>query len=271
MKPFTSFTDEAPWAAELECAPLFVDMSHALKEEGWMLAPADLRDAPYEIDAERAIIRINAHGLGKRSLDRSAYFRHAACLNLILALRTVYMAGPEIAFDPLSHILAARMAQADRFCAVIDIAFHLRLEGEQGLWRHVIGEQYGDMALKYKETQENLGPLADSDMAWAQAFLRFFDSPDRLKACDHATLEMMDNDPGMIGTTAFSPDALNIWIPGQLAGKLSSPRVSDVVDAVNAAHLRAIIADRETTKVAGIAFRDEELARRFFPDFILDA
>ncbi len=271
MKPYTSFTDDAPWAAELEAAPLFVDMAHALKEDGWMVAPADLRDTPYEVDYDRAIIRINAHGLGRKSLGRSAYFRHAACLNLILALRTVYMTGPEIAFDAQSHMVAARMAMADRYCAAIDIAYHLRLEGDQGLWRHLIGEQYGDMALKYKETQESLGPLADPDVAWAQAFARFFDNPERLKICDHATLESMDADPDMIGRTGLSLDALNVWVPAQLAGKLSSPRVSEVCDPVNAAHLKAIIADRETTQVAGISFRDEELARRFFPDVKLDA
>jgi len=264
-------TDIAPWAKNLAQSPVFADMAASLYEDGWVFACADLREESFRIDPQGRVITVNTHGLGKRSLQKSLYFRNDACLNLIMAVETALNAPPDRGLDPLSHILLSRVQAATRICTAIYVAWDISLEGDQSLWRHCIGENFGDMALTFVDVMESKGPLADEDAAWTNAFLRYFDNAERLKICDHATLEKMDS-----GLLALGEDGLHVEDLGHLREDLamrllSSPRYMTVQDPVNLAHLRAIVSDRSTVRVAGIGFRDARLARRFFPDLETDS
>lgn len=160
------------------------------------------------------------------------------------------------------------------------VAWELRAEGSPELWRHLMASEEGDMAmifLGYLERNPYSSSLHESMQA---AFTQWYRQEERVRACDHETLDYMDTlmaeyaHKDVFGAQRLQSAGIEVFscLPDKSAylqdmGReiMIDPFYSGLDDEINQAHFVQILHDLKVTYVEGVPFRDKALAEKIFP------
>lgn len=250
---------------------------------GWSISLCSQNAFDFTLDLDEKIISLDHSDLEAGSLAASEHFLSAMMISMVKALRDVWQqkrnSGYENMFNPESILLLERIRAADSCILAVLVAWELRSEGFPGLWRTMIGSDYGDLALSFSGTLEREPSSAFTQHALSHTFRQWFRDDARVAACDHETLDMMDgllalDKPHTFGKKApthicvelFSclPDR-TAYLRGDGAEILRNPFFCGLGDPVNQTHLFQILHDSQAHYAGGVAFRDAGLAAMIFP------
>lgn len=275
------------WCATmLANSPVFKDLWRNASKDGWFLSLTGLHNQGYQLNLPRKTLYLDDFGMDADMLSRSDYFRHDILMNLMRALRDVWHESQERdltdLYAPENILILERVRAADCDTVAILGAWELRGAGYPQVWRHVIGAPEGDMALSFTQYLERDPSALFDGSALAYAFRQWFAGNERVNACDHETLEYLDDlilsddtDPN-----PFGQDRLTGKIIEQLSNLpdgvcylkrlgdmiLEDPYYAGMNDPINQAHLFQMIYDLKVTMVNNVPFADGKLARKIFPD-----
>ena len=141
------------------------------------------------------------------------------------------------------------------------------------------------MALRFtKALERDPGRLFDGS-APIEAFHEWFENRDRVAACDHQTLCMIDyyleeaKENGLyakkrpkaqfVESLSRLPDK-SYYLRGYGFAIAKDPHFSGMEDEVNQAYYLQIKREMESTTIGGVAFRDAELAAKIFPEGLVN-
>lgn len=252
--------------------------------DDWTLAGKDLDDKDYVIDEPSRTITLNTRGLSPGAILCSHHFQNKVVLSTLAALRAAWQAerkgDAHRMHRPDIWPLIDRVLNADIAAMATRMAYEIRNTGGSGVWRHALGDAWGDIAVGYAKTMDH----ADASAACAGAFMQWFSKGSRIDACDYATLSEMDaalasltmNGRGQIGEGAIrclTIDPLSgVSYLGSLAGHIAGdPAWRNINDPVAEAHFSQIIEDIGATHIGYLSIRDKKLAARLFPDALINA
>ncbi|MBU6235334.1 MAG: hypothetical protein KGQ41_05780 [Alphaproteobacteria bacterium] len=254
----------------------------------WMIEEADLDGKPYEIDADNRLILLDTRGLTKAAIARSDYFRNMLAMQTFAGLRAAWQA--ERAFEarnmhrPDLWLFIGRLAEADIATLSARMAFEAKLEGDETIWRHAMGDENGDIALMYLHELERRPFIENDTAALALAFAEWFRKPNRVTATDSETLSMMDdmidnltmNGRGRMGEGAIrcltiDPLTGSSYLGVSVAEFAGDPVWRGIADPVVEAHFLQVMDDIGTIRMGAIGIRDKKLAARLFPEALVKA
>ncbi len=257
---------------------------------GWSLALEPLGGPDFHLDVPQKLIVLDTNNLLIPALGRSEYFRNALLISFARALRDIWQEKRHGAFDevygPEAVLSLERVRAADLDVMAVLIAWELRGEGASYLWRHMIGSEEGDMALRFTSVLEREPAAAFTNKALQAAFVQWFQEPVRVNACDHETLNALDAilmECGVLsgevaqpfGDKKLTPVGVEVlsclpdktaYLQGFGDEILRSPTFAGLDDLVNQSHLMQIMHDLKSVRVQGIPFRSVELAAKIFPN-----
>ena len=272
------------WAATLLSeSPMAGALLSAAQDQGWRLALNDLGTGGFHVDSAAKIIELDHYGLDARSLGASAFFRNDLVCVLAKALRDVWHEERWGAFEEQYRAEAVLMLEraraADTDSLSILIGWELRGAGYSDIWRHILGSDDSDMAKVLTNILQRYPTALYNGMALAHIFRQWYADTARVDALDHSSLEHMDfvmreaDDRSIVfgdknvsaadfEKLSMLPDS-TVYLK-ELGETVSrDPFFNSLDDPINQAHLFQIVYDSKVTYVAGIPFRDEELARKF--------
>lgn len=273
-----------PVAHRLRASPTACALIEALGPD-WRLEGGDLDGAGYMIDAAEDVIVLDTGGLSNAALARSDYMLNALTLHAFASLRAAWQddraAAARAAHRPDLWLLIERILAADSAAMTLRMAYEARLEGDEALWRHALGDDCGDMAVSYARRRER-HPFVQSDEAAIQAaFIQWFARDERVESADAAALAMLDEslpDLTLEGLGRLSEAAIRCLTLdpchgakrsaiGALAAELAGdPAFRAIRNPVGEAHFLQIMDEIGTTRMGAVALRDKKLAARLFPE-----
>lgn len=283
---FQNNTDILAWCVSvLSLSPACRMMLREAAGHGWHVVLGDLGKHDFHLDVPERLIVLNQSGMSFISLSNSGYFRNALLVSFTRALRDVWQEKRHGGFDehygPDEILMLERVRAADCDVVSILVAWELRGAGSPELWRHMIGSEEGDMAMAFSMHMERDPSSVFTGAALSAAFNQWYLSEDRINACDHETLEYLDNlisdhgGPGIFGDKKLTRIGVEVlsclpdktaYLRGLGGNILADPRYYGMCDPINQAHYMHIVRDAELTYAGNVAFRDAALAARIFPE-----
>ncbi len=276
------------WAlAKMSESPNARIMLIEAEKQGWSLAMDTLGGDDYHIDVPEKLIVLDDQGLMPAALGRSEYFKNAMLVSVIRALRDVWQEKRLGAFEDhytvQSTLMLERLRSADIDIIGVLTAWELRTKGHSSLWRHLLGGEDGDIAMRFAAILERDPSALYNGKALLGAFTQWFRDENRVDLCDHETLDYLDMVLAEHENTAIQPfgnqniRAFDIerlsclpdktaYLLGFGAEILADPLYAGLNTALNQAHFMQICNDLKTTLVQHVPFRDASLAARIFPN-----
>lgn len=273
------------WATgTLSCSPSALAMLNEAMAQSWSLSMENLNGPDFHLDVPEKRIVLDDGGLSASALGRSEYFRNTILAALCRALRDAWQEKRHGAFDeiygPEAVLCLERVRAADLDVMTVLVAWELRSENMGSLWRHLIGGEDGDIALRYSAYLEREPAAGFNGRALAEAFAQWFRDESRVDACDHETLNYMDylldeytgnqsfgdKKPSKTGIEILSclPDK-TAYLRGMGHEILHSPFYAGMSDPFNQIHFMQIMHDLKVTRVQDVPFQDAALAEKIFP------
>lgn len=269
---------------------LLADIGHAGQD--WVLCFEHLPDGDYAIDEDLNTVWVDTCGMLPEAIAQSVYFSNTLRANVLRAVREIWHAcnaqrglyEDARDLDVESLIKAERVKAADIECFTILCAHETQGFGASSeIWRHMMGGDVGDMAIVFGRTLERAVSAHNRiDLAMQEAFKQWYRDAPRVDACDHRTLEELDQEllcedgrPQPRRVTIKPADLCRMTQRGCGEGSylgdlnvrlLRDPAYADMHDPINQAHLLHIMHDLEVTRVGDVPFRNADLARLIFPD-----
>ena len=271
-----------------QTATLFEDFISDLSGD-WRIDFDDLNtNVHYDLDIDENIIILPSFGLKPEQALSSHYFRPQILIGLVEALRMVrhveWLEGALSQYNPETILLIGRICVADTSAHLIKTAHQMKTHyDDNSLWKHLLCGEWSDMAQAYatsldqlqKDTTLNIDKAQSKAMA--TAFNRWFASQDRIKDCDHDTLNLID---GMIAEKTLFENKLlarnaitcltlesgdqSTYLSADLQDDiLKNPYYRSINDPINETHFMQIMSDMNSHRVGGLVFRDPLLAARF--------
>lgn len=259
--------------------------------DDWVIEYRDLNGVSYDLDIENRTIILHNFGLNHDALMTSLYFKPQVILALAESLRMVrhveWLDNMLHRYHPHSIILMGRICVADAMTHKIRVAWDMKCDDEDAAWKHLLCSDLSDMTVAFSNMLEKLLSSGfDNDIAYqksmAASFNQWFADENRLKQCDHDTLNLMDD---MIADhTTFQSQPLNhntvscMTLPygDEKQSYLDSSLVKDILknpyysmidDTINQSHFMQVVEDMNKFHIGGLTFNDADLAARFaFPD-----
>ena len=252
----------------------------------WQINFDDLNGSAYDLDPDQNKIVLHNFGLRAEQALASPYFRPQINLALAEAMRMArhveYLDGRLSSYNPAAVISIGRICVADTAVQKIRFAWNEKSAGNHALWKHILCGDMADLAAIFETSIES---YFGNGMGWAQAvnqacasiFNKWYACPDRVKTCDHDTLNLIDNfiaddiefgqnnfDIDMIRNLTIEPAETVSYLDDQLIKDLlKNPYYSSISDGINQTHFSQITMDISTTRIGGLSFQDKNLAVRF--------
>lgn len=258
-------------------------------DKGWSIALDDRDGGDYCMNVEARLLILDNGGLSGNALTRSEYFLNRLLITFSKALRDVWQekrfGGFDEDYGPKDVVLMERVRFADLDTLSVMIAWELREAGYEECWRHISGSETCDLAMAFANYLERRPAAAlDLRQALLAAFKQWFCEESRIDACDHDTLEYLDEvleasqlvnpfgqkTPGRINIEMLStlPSGA-AYLQGQGGEILDSRKFCEMTNDLNSAHLTHIMNDIESITIENISFRDPDLARKIFPEMFV--
>lgn len=100
--------------------------------------------------------------------------------------------GPDFSLKPEDFLKLSRCEEADVVAAAHLAAWELRSAGVPFLWRHFLSDADGDIAVVFEHCVADNPQNQFNGIALKAAFNQWFAEKERIAACDHFALEMLD-------------------------------------------------------------------------------
>ncbi len=286
------FADEhvLVWACNiLKYSPSARAMLKEAADKGWSITLEDRNGGDYCMNVEARLLVIDNGGLSGNALARSEYFLNRLLITLSKALRDAWQekrfGGFDEDYGPKDVIMMERIRFADLDTLSVLIAWELREAGYEECWRHLSGSETCDMAMAFANYLERRPAAAlDLRQALLAAFRQWFCEESRIDACDHDTLDYLDEvlesseivnpfghkTPGKMNIEMLStlPSGA-AYLQGQGGEIMGNPTFCKIVNDMNNAHLAHIVNDIESITIDNVSFRDADLARKIFPEMFV--
>ncbi|MFK7838968.1 MAG: DUF6782 family putative metallopeptidase [Bdellovibrionales bacterium] len=279
------------WATSvLSISPTARNLLKEASKTGWELKLETLDGPDFHLDVPEKTITLNDNDLSKSAISQSSYFSSILIISLVRALRDVWQENRNGAFDedytPESILTLERIRAADLDVIAIMVAWELRCEGHNNIWRHILGSDDGDLAMKYSRTLEKEPASTFSHRAMMETFKQWFTCDERVSSCDHETLDYMDD--VMTITNAQNPfghkniQKIDIerlsclpdktaYLQHDASDIITNPIYAGMNDEINQSHLMHILYDINVIIVQNVPFRNFDLAERIFPNGMMNA
>jgi len=278
--------DILSWAASiLSISPTARRLVKDASSDGWEIALEDLNGPDFHLDVPEKTIILNRAELSDFALARSTYFSSILIISLVRALRDVWQEKRNGAFDedytPESILTLERVRAADLDVIAVMVAWELRCEGHNNLWRHILGSEDSDLAMRFSGVLERDPSSTFTHKALAATFAQWFRSEERVSSCDHETLNYMDdvlatsdiqNPFGKGSIQKIDIERLSClpdktaYLQHDASRILGDPLYAGMNDEINQSHLMHILYDINVTIVQNVPFRNFDLAQRIFPN-----
>ncbi|HYD19466.1 MAG TPA: DUF6782 family putative metallopeptidase [Patescibacteria group bacterium] len=163
--------------------------------------------------------------------------------------------GPDVALAPDDFLKVCRCEEADIEAVIHLVAWELRSGGASFLWRHLLSGPNGDVSVVFERAMDADPSHQFDGEALKAAFNQWFAERERINACDHFALEMIDLalvQNGMSGGVGIARlregmiEGIGVMPGGQnyLAGMpFNSTWYNGLDDEFNRVHLRHIKQD----------------------------
>lgn len=288
--PFSFANDEDVliWALAILCeSPLARSFAFDARFEDWAIELDDCEDGHFIAEPQIRTLILPRCAPSAVALGRSPYMRQLFLLEFCRGLRAIWHLDSGV---PSSHNLTIkdqivwnRLVRADLDVMSLTVAWDLREADLPDLWRHLIGSDLGDLAISYAATLERHPQGLDLPVLLRQVYLQWLAADLLLEPVDHRTLERLDRGlthaSRVYGTrriqaseilrlTAMAED--KSYLEGLATHLLADPELARMPDQVNAAHLAHLQEDLTAIRITQAGFRDQDLARRIFPDLPAD-
>jgi len=278
--------DILSWAISiLSLSPTARRLVKESSSSGWSLSLENLNGPDFHLDVPEKKIILDNGDLSETAFARSNYFSSILIISLIRALRDVWQEKRNGAFDedftPEAILTLERVRAADLDVVAVMIAWELRCEGYNNLWRHILGSDDSDLAMRFSGYLERDPSSTFTHKALAATFTQWFRSEERVSSCDHETLDYMD---GILATSEMQnpfgksnaskidierlsclPDK-TAYLQHDASLILSDPLYAGMNDEISQSHLMHILYDVNVTVVQNVPFRNFDLAERIFPN-----
>ena len=273
------------WAVDLlSISPAARLMLKEAQNNDWRIGLEDLSGPDFHLDVPEKLVVLANHGMSDTALSKSSYFSNMMLIAFIRALRDVWQekryGGFDEDFGPESVLTLERVRAADLDVIAVLVAWELRSEGYGDLWRHMLGSEDGDLAMRFSGCLEREPAAHFTHKALAETFKQWFRSEQRVDSCDHETLDYLDTVmEGSLCANPFGHERLaaitierlsclpdkTAYLQGHGPEILSDPLYAGMHDEINQSHLMHILHDLRVVYVQNVPFRDEALAQKIFP------
>jgi hypothetical protein len=256
-------------------------------DKGWVFDLQDLGGQGFLLNPDQKILSLDHFGYRPLALYKASYFKNMLLLNILRAFRAIWQQArapknPFAFFRPDALLMKNRAEAADNATMAVLMAWELRGEGQNDLWRALLGSDDGDMAMVFSRALEkDAGGFYDGSIL-ARTFCQWYADPIRVSAQDSISLHGMDHalsnaDAGMparMGSAGFTPlmaedlsclPSGRAYLKGMGSTITHDPHFVSMNDDINEAHLFQIVYDSRVVLVGGVPFRDVRLARLIFP------
>lgn len=251
---------------------------------GYHFAFAPLGNEGYEISHQDQTLYLDIFSLKLSALLKSEHYRDAILLNLVRGLREIHhdIHMGDIArlyrVEDLLKIERARVADIEAMTA--QIAWELRASEEDHIWRNLIGQEDGDIAIAFWQALEDRPSALFDGRALARGFKQWYTDQHRSDVCDRDMLDFMDDilrdvksyNPfgthkisGSVFESLFTTPQGRRYLHGWGDTILHDPFYAGMHDAYNQAHLFQLMQDIDVTIIGEVPFKDATLAHRIFP------
>ncbi len=283
---FSSDYDVLVWAFSLLSeSPLARSFAFDARFEDWAIELDECEDGRHIVDSQLRVLILPRFVPSAAALGRSPYFRHTFLAELCRGLRSIWHQSTHVRHGHdltiPQRLLWERLVQADQDLMTLLTAWELREADLPELWRHMIGSDLGDIAVAFSSMLERHPEGVETAHLLRAMFLQWMEHDDYVSTVDHRMLEWFDdcmNTPGsgraygtsrltggdVICLTAIPEDSSYLEPMATLV--LSDDFFSRRPDVINQAHLDQILRDIAAQHMTLTGFRDQDLARRIFPD-----
>ena len=285
LEHIVSAADLLAWCAKvIDESPSARALCAEAAQGGWSIGLVSLPQGGFYLDLEQRLLLLDHFALTPSLLARLVYFRNLLLTTMIRALRDIWhearAEGALMNYRPVNILMLERLRAADGDTVTLHAAWELRGAGHAAVWRHLLGSAEGDMAQLFtRYLERDPGALFDG-AALACTFRQWFADDARVNDCDHQTLETLDDilavascrnpfgeralEPALVEAMTQLPNGLS-YLAGLGRVVLADPVFAGLIDSVNQAHLTHLVYDTQITMVNNVPFRDENLARKIFP------
>jgi len=277
------------WATSiLSLSPTARRLVKEASKNNWEIGLENLNGPDFHLDIPEKTITLDMGENSERDISASNYFSSILIISLIRSLRDIWQEKRNGAFDedytPESVITLERIRAADLDVIAVLVAWELRCEGYNDLWRHILGSDDADLAICFSDLLERDPTSTFTNKALSATFTQWFKSEERIKACDHETLDYMDE---ILATSDIQnpfgngevqkidierlstlPDK-TAYLQDNADAIVNNPVYAGMSDEINKSHLMHILYDVNVTTVQNVPFRDQNLAMRIFPNGLM--
>jgi len=273
--------------ARLSNSPIARSLVDDALRNGWEFDIGDQGVFDFHVDVEEKQVVLNNYGLSEASIEDSDHFQNMVLISLVRALRDIWQenrfGASHDRFAPEQTLMMERVRAADCDVIAVSVSWELRNAGFTELWRHLIGSDEGDMAMAFNGYIERNSYENTLHGAMRTAFNQWYRDEERVRACDHETLDYIDDllqdydEAELFGSErlqAIDIEALSClpdrpaYLQNMGREVLMDPFYAGLGDEINQAHFCQILYDLKAYTVEGVPFRDKTLAAKIFPDSV---
>ncbi len=252
-------------------------LAHDARFDDWMVVVENDEGKPF-VDTDVKCLFLPRCADSIQGFTRSQSHQMEFLFQFAKSLRLIWQYGMENQkthpLEPKDFLLYNRLTEADGDLCAILIAYQLREKGDHDLWRHILSADLSSIAVTLCECLD-FDPSMDGLLdAMGFVFQDWFADDSRLSHIDHISLSELDDKQNENGSKNLQFDTLIqlsmlpegfSYLEYAATEILSDEYYTRIPDATNLAHLNQIIAESQIEMLDDIGFRDQELARKFFP------
>lgn len=254
-------------------------LAHDARFDDWMVVIEDGENASKcFIDTDIQCLFLPRGAQSSADFSRSQQHQMEFLFHFGKGLRLIWQFGMEGSkaqfLEPKDFLLFQRLTEADSDLSAILLAYQLREAGDHDLWRYILSADLSAIAVTLCECLDFDSSMDGLLEALGFVFQDWFANEERLARIDHDSLSDLDEKQDEHGSQnlqfddliqlSMLPDGFS-YLEYAAAEILSDAYYIRMTDATNEAHLNQILAETQIHMLEDIGFRDQELAKKFFP------
>lgn len=251
----------------------------------WKIEFADLNDIGYDLDIENMVMVLHNYGLETNKALNSIYGPQIklSCVEGLRMIRHVeWLNGRLERYNPQSILQIGRICVADAMVHKISLAWDCKMAEDDSMWKYILCDDLSDIAQSFSTSLEiylssGMAYNLAKQKACAASFHKWFSNEDRLRDCDHDTLDLIDQmvqedvefknqelKGNRVGFLTLIAGENFSYLDSHLQTDVSTHSYyTNVNDTINHTHLTQVINDINKTRIGGLIFQDSTLASRF--------
>lgn len=260
--------------------------------EDWSLEVDEIESGNCVLDPQLRILILPRFSPSAQAFSRSLDAPALFLSEMVRGLRLVWqsMVGVESAetLVPEDRILWERLRRGDQDILLLAAAWELEQAGFSTLWHSLIAADLGDLCGAFRAIVDRYPDMMEDGSLLTHLMLRWMEEEGRLEELDHQTLDRMDATLRQRGCsrsgalrTLKAEDILRLsrlptpettekcYLSSIARTLLCDPFFRRMPDPLNEAHLLQILED-SLPGLPNLEFRDAALARKIFPDHIVN-